>query len=98
VLSIVKRISGGRGRLPWELALRFGGVGVIAGAWLVARSLCRWSAMPRPHPATFLEFAMTAAAFALLTTGLAFLVEGPGLFRQVPIPRHSAFFPASPAH
>jgi hypothetical protein len=54
--------------------------------------------MPRPHPATFLEFAMTAAAFALLTTGLAFLVEGPGLFRQVPIPRHSAFFPASPAH
>lgn len=45
------------------------------------------------HPTTLSEFALCAATFLLLTCGLAFTLEGPGLLRLVDIPPHSAYFP-----
>jgi hypothetical protein len=52
----------------------------------------RWIVAPPPHQVTLAQFGFCAVIFALLTVGLALSIEGPGLFRLVPIPQHSAFF------
>ncbi|MEO6717692.1 MAG: hypothetical protein ABIM50_10670 [Novosphingobium sp.] len=45
------------------------------------------------HQATPGEFAICAATYLMLTSGLALTFAGPGLLRHVPIPPHSAYFP-----
>lgn len=76
-----------------EVILRAGGLILLGGCYraaLLAQSLINRSP---PHQATPGEFAVCAATFLLLTCGLALTFEGPGLFRHMPIPAHSAYFP-----
>ncbi len=76
-----------------EAVFRTGGLVLLDACYraaLLAHGLI--SARP-PHQTTPGEFAVCAATFVLLTCSLALTFEGPGLFRHIPIPAHSAYFP-----
>ncbi|MEP6869501.1 MAG: hypothetical protein ABJA20_13395 [Novosphingobium sp.] len=76
-----------------EVALRVGGLMLLGACYraaLLAHALI--TALPQ-HRATLSEFAVCAATFLSLTGGIALTFAGPGLFRHVPIPAHSAYFP-----
>lgn len=76
-----------------EVIVRLGGL-VLLGACYRSAVLAHRLITALPlHRATVGEFAVCAATFLLLTSGLALTFTGPGLFRHVPIPAHSAFFP-----
>jgi hypothetical protein len=80
-----------RGERWWaaEFIIRTAGLVLLAGCYriaLVARAL---SAVRSPDQVTTGEFGACLAAFVLLTGGLALTLEGPGLFRHVPIPVRS---------
>jgi hypothetical protein len=90
--SVLERLRSGRRWWLAEVVVRLAGAGLLAAFWRCARIAQHWIATPTPHGATPGEFGICAVAFALLTTGLALGLEGPGLFRLVPIPKHSAFF------
>lgn len=69
-----------------DLALRAWGAALLFAAGKVANGGAQQFGAASRHAATPLAFGVFALAFALLTAGLAFIVEGRGLFRQVPIP------------
>lgn len=83
-----------RGERWWaaEIVLRTLGVLLFGGCYKFALMAHRLITTPPPHPATPGEFAVCAATFFLLVSGLAFTVEGPGLFRHVPIPTRSLWY------
>ena len=89
--TMIEALRRRRGQWPTELALRLGGAGLLAAAGRLALMLHRWLAMSGRHPVSLSQFALGDAAFALCVAGLALVIEGPGLFRLVPVPRHSAF-------
>lgn len=69
-----------------DLALRAWGAALLFAAGKVANGGAHQFGAASRHAASPLAFGVFALAFALLTAGLAFVVEGRGLFRQVPIP------------
>lgn len=69
-----------------DLALRAWGAALLLAAGKVANGGAHRFGAASHHAATPLAFGVFALAFALLTAALAFIVEGRGLFRQVPIP------------
>lgn len=89
---ILERLRSGNRWWAAELVTRTAGIILIATFWRTLQTAHRWVVMPPPHHATGPEFAICALGFILLTTGLAFSIEGPGLLRLVPIPKRSAFF------
>ena len=88
-----------RGERWWAAELVFRACGLILlGACYRAALLAHLLINSLPlHQATPVEFAICAAAFLTLTSGLALTFAGPGLLRQVPIPPHSAYFPGKQA-
>ncbi len=84
-----------RGERWWaaELALRIAGLALLGGCYRLGLLSHRLSTAQPSHVATLGEFAICAATFVSLTCGLALTFEGPGLFRFVPVPTHSAYFP-----
>lgn len=83
---ILIRLQQGERWWPAELVLRAVGLGMLVLCALSSRWCCRLVSQPPQHPGTPLELAIAAIAFACLSAGIALLVEGPGLFRLVPIP------------
>jgi hypothetical protein len=87
-----RRMEKGEGAWPAQVAVR--GLGALmlalcigAGTWL-----CRSVARPPAHSIAALEALAAAVVVAGWWFGTAFLVEGPGLFRLVPVPgRHGGF-------
>ncbi|WP_448662096.1 hypothetical protein ACG3SL_15655 [Sphingomonas sp. CJ20] len=72
-----------------EIAVRAAGAVLLSLCVAAAMWLHRAVTHPPGHAATLIEFAAAALATACLGLGGAFLVEGPGLFRLIPIPgRH----------
>ncbi|MBW8752978.1 MAG: hypothetical protein JF595_02325 [Sphingomonadales bacterium] len=84
--SIMQRLERGERYWPAELVLRAAGLGLLYFCTVLARPLYRLVNQPPPHQATPAEFALAAVIFVCLTSGLALLFVGPGLFRLVPRP------------
>lgn len=83
-----------RGERWWvaEVVLRATGFALLSGCYRLAL-LAHWMATtPAPHEATLGEFAVCAAIILSLTSGLALTLFGPGLFKEVPIPRGSKWY------
>ena len=89
--SLLDRLHSGRRWWAAELVFRPAGLGLLAGSWHFAQIAQRWVLAPSPHPAAPGEFGICTLVFALLAAGLALTLEGPGLFRHVPIPKQSVF-------
>ena len=83
-----------RGERWWaaEFVLRTAGIALLGGCYKLALLAHRMIAAAPPHEATLGEFAICAAVFLALTSGLALTMEGPGLFRHVPVPSRSAWY------
>lgn len=77
-----------RGQRVWiaELVLRLSGLALLAMCRIAAMWLLRMARLGPPHQTTPAEFAIGAACFLCLTSGLALLFVGPGLFRLQPRP------------
>jgi len=87
--SVFERLRLGQRCWSAEFVLRSLGLALLVACGkvlLLAHHMV--SALPS-HPATFAEFALCAVSFLALTCGLALTIEGPGLFRLVPIPTRS---------
>jgi hypothetical protein len=86
VKAIINRME--RGERVWaaEVVLRLSGLGLLGTCRLAVMWLLRVVRAAPPHQATPAEFAVAMAGFVCLTTGLALLFEGPGLFRLMPRP------------
>lgn len=69
-----------------ELVSRLVGALLLSASYRLALAAHRMVVMPPHHQATAGEFAICAAAVVLLWGGLAFAIEGTGLFRLVPVP------------
>jgi len=78
---------------PAEFVLRIAGLAFLYGTGALAIGAHRLITSPPAHDATLGEFAICATTFLTLICGLALAFEGPGLFRLVPIPAGSAYFP-----
>ena len=83
-----------RGERWWtaELFMRAFGVLLLGGAHRIAVWAHRIINTPPAHHTTPGELALCGVVFLLLTGGLAFVIEGPGLFRHVPIPSRSLWY------
>ncbi|GAO53576.1 hypothetical protein [Novosphingobium sp. MD-1] len=83
-----------RGERWWaaELVMRSLGVLLLGGAHRASVWAHRIITTPPVHQTTPGELALCAMVFLLLTSGLAFVIEGPGLFRYVPIPSRSLWY------
>ncbi len=92
VQAFLRRLEQGAGGWPARLGLRLGGAVLLALCGLAAWTL--YLSMNRPplhnaDPAEFGEAIFSVIAWAL---GWALLIEGPGLFRLIPVPpRHVRF-------
>ncbi|HWU94782.1 MAG TPA: hypothetical protein VN029_04245, partial [Sphingomonas sp.] len=92
VKAFLRRLEQGAGGWPAQLGLRLGGamlLGLCALAvWALAVSINR-PPMHSADPAEFGEAVFSVIAWAL---GWALLIEGPDLFRLIPVPpRHARF-------
>jgi hypothetical protein len=76
-----------------EVAFRLVGLLLLGTCYRAALLAQMLIGSPPLHQATPGEFAICAATFLTLTSGLALTFAGPGLLRHVPIPPHSAYFP-----
>lgn len=83
--------SARRSQRTWsgDIALRGLGILLLRASYGVALYLHRHMAEPLQTRATPADFAIATVVFATLVSGLAFAVEGAGLFRLVPMPPRS---------
>jgi hypothetical protein len=86
VKAIIRRMQQGERVWPAEALLRLSGLALLGACRLAALWLLRLVRIAPPHQGTPAEVAVAAAVFVCLTTGLALLFEGPGLFRLMPRP------------
>jgi hypothetical protein len=84
--AILVRLQNGQRWWVAELCLRTAGLWLLVLCGLAMRWCRRLTYEPPHHQATPLELAVAAIAVACLSAGLALLLEGPGLFRHVPLP------------
>jgi hypothetical protein len=92
VRDIWRRLEKGEGSWGAQIVVR--GLGALLLALCMASGswLCRSVARPPAHGIAALEMLAAAVVVAAWWFGTAFLVEGPGLFRLVPVPgRHGGF-------
>lgn len=75
-----------------ELGLRGLGLAVLYACWRVAGCARRLAVVPQGHQPPVSEYAVCLVAVVLLAAGIALTIEGPGLFRHVPIPGRSGNF------
>lgn len=90
--TFLYRLERGAGGWPAQLSLRLGGallLGLCALAvWALAVSMHR----PPFHSASPAEFGEAISSVVTWSLGWALLIEGPGLFRLIPVPpRHVRF-------
>jgi hypothetical protein len=83
VPSIRQRLNSGERWWAAELVLRLVGLALLGGCAIAARAVIRLSAHQSGTP---LEFVVALLAFGCLTSGLALLMVGPGLFKLMPKP------------
>lgn len=81
------RMLSGQRRWQIDTALRSFGVALVVLAATCIRLLVRLFAGPLARQPGLREFLIAALGFGLYVVGLALLIEGLGLFRQVPYPR-----------
>lgn len=79
-------LARGRYSRPAQVAFRLTGLCGLGGACAIFSRVHRFLAMPPPHQAAPLDLAWCLGAIVLLWLGLALVIEGPGLFRDVPRP------------
>ena len=84
--KIRHRLESGERWWAAEVVLRLTGLALLGACTAFGRVVVRLAGHPPPHQATPAEFAVAALAFVCLTSGLALLFEGPGLFRLLPMP------------
>ncbi|MDP3551791.1 MAG: hypothetical protein Q8R81_15530 [Novosphingobium sp.] len=87
--SVFERLQKGERYWPAEIGLRTFGIVLLAGCGKLLLLVHHMVNSPPSHEATVAEFGLCAVAFVALTCGLGFTIEGPGLFRWVPIPPRS---------
>lgn len=90
--AFLRRLESGAGGWPAQLSLRAGGallLGLCALAvWALTVSMHR----PPAHNASPAEYGEAVSSILTWALGWALLIEGPGLFRLIPVPpRHARF-------
>ena len=82
-----------RGERVWaaEIVLRLSGLGLLGACRFAVLCLARFVRAAPSHQGTPAEFAIAAAGFVCLTTGLALLFQGPRLLRLMPRPPRALF-------
>ncbi|MBB4839700.1 MULTISPECIES: hypothetical protein [Sphingomonas] len=89
---LLRRMEQGEGGWPAQLWLRFGGVLLLGACALAVWTLVVSMNRPPQHNATPAEFGEALSGVVAWTLGWALLIEGPGLFRLIPVPpRHIRF-------
>ena len=89
---IIRRLETGERWWAAEIALRSGGLALLALCMASALWLYRVVHTVPPHPTGALEYAAALATILGWSLGLSFLVEGPGLFKLIDVPpRHRRF-------
>ncbi len=89
---IMRRLETGERWWAAEIALRSFGLVLLGLCAMSALWLHRSAHQPPPHEARALEYGAALTAFMSWSLGWAFLVEGPGLFKLIPVPpRHRRF-------
>ena len=89
--AAIRRLQDGQRWWAAECAFRIFGLILIALILVCFRRLEHSFTAPPHHQPTLAEFALATVGVVLGSTGLAFLIEGPGLFRLVPYPRRRLF-------
>ena len=84
--DIIRRMERGERCWPAEIVLRSFGLALLGLCAAAALWLFRLVHQPPPHSARPVEFLAAALAFFGWSLGCAFLAEGPGLFKLVPVP------------
>lgn len=90
--ALLRRLENGAGGWPAQAGLRLGGATLLGlcalAVWTLILSLHR----PPSHNASPAEFGEAVASVLTWALGWALLIEGPGLFRLIPVPpRHVRF-------
>jgi hypothetical protein len=89
VSTIPNRLREGERWPAAELVLRGLGLALLLASWRLAGFARRLAIVPAGHHAPLAEYAVCLGAVALLSAGIALTIEGPGLFRHVPLPGRS---------
>jgi len=88
----MRRLESGERWWTAEIVLRSLGIGLLTFCALAAHWLYVSAHQPPPHQARALEYGAALVAFLSWSLGWALLVEGPGLFKLIPVPpRHRRF-------
>lgn len=90
--AFLRRLEQGAGGWPAQLSLRLGGALLLGLCALAVTMLAASMHRPPPHAAYPAEFGEAALSVLTWALGWALLIEGPGLFRLIPVPpRHARF-------
>ena len=84
--AFLHRLESGAGGWPAQAGLRLGGALLLGGCALAVSALAvsiHHAPLHNADPAEFGEAVLSVIAWAL---GWALLLEGPGLFRLIPVP------------
>ncbi len=84
--EIGKKLESGERWWGAEVVLRSAGMLLLVASSALWRIVVRLVGLAPPHQGTPFEFAIAALAFVSLTSGLALAIEGPSLFRLLPMP------------
>jgi len=92
VRAFLRQLEQGAGGWPAQLGLRAGGAVLLTGCALLASALFASIHHPPHHPVAPAEFGEAMLSVIAWALGWALLVEGPGLFRMIPVPPSHARF------
>jgi len=88
----LRHLEEGTGGWRAQLGLRLGGVLLLGACALAVWALVVSMHRPPEHSASPAEFGEAISSVAAWMLGWALLIEGPGLFRLIPVPpRHVRF-------
>lgn len=85
--AVMRRLRSGERWWAAEFAFRLLALASFGLAVFCLVQLERSVDRPPAHEAGLAEFAMSGVGVVLFSAGIACLIEGPGLFREVPYPR-----------
>lgn len=92
--QIMRRLESGERWWAAEIIFRATGVALLALCSFAALWLYRSVRQLPPHDGRALEYGAALVAFLSWSLGWSCLVEGPGLFKLIPVPaRHRRFVP-----
>ena len=84
--GIFKRLAAGDVSWLAKALVRIAGLCLLVASWFIARLCGQLEHIPPPHQPTLLEFGVAGVAVVVLSLGIAFSIEGAGLFRLQPLP------------